>query len=253
MDPSTGTFTSMDTYSGNRNDPMSLHKYLFANANPIKYSDPSGHMSLNEETAVMIADHIISVALSVTEEICMRMVMEKAKPEDERKNNKFFAWDVVTGVSERLFTTFMWIGIGLVLKYISLFLGFVVIISILLGINNIIRGSMQISDAIDYLTDDDPNNDDIGLAMLYWGTVKTSWNIAKTTDSAGTYLKNYGEAYKQDDSLREMQATITPLTPTDLPPAVAVAQSNPPTDSSVAVVTPLYVDPGSIPDDAIVG
>ena len=63
----------------------------------------------------------------------------------------------------------------------------------------------------------------------------------------------YGEAYKQDDSLREMQATITPLTPTDLPPAVAVAQSNPPTDSSVAVVTPLYVDPGSIPDDAIVG
>ena len=36
MDPSTGTFTSMDTYAGSLSDPMSLHKYLFANANPVK-------------------------------------------------------------------------------------------------------------------------------------------------------------------------------------------------------------------------
>jgi RHS repeat-associated protein len=36
MNPSTGTFINMDTYSGSIFDPVSLHKYLYANANRIK-------------------------------------------------------------------------------------------------------------------------------------------------------------------------------------------------------------------------
>ncbi len=43
MDTSTGRFISMDTYQGTINDPVSLHKYLYANSNPITYFDPSGY------------------------------------------------------------------------------------------------------------------------------------------------------------------------------------------------------------------
>ncbi len=45
MNPSTGTFTGTDSYAGNISDPDTLHKYLYANGNPIKYVDPSGNMA----------------------------------------------------------------------------------------------------------------------------------------------------------------------------------------------------------------
>ena len=52
MNPKTGTFTSMDTYAGTLDNPVSLHKYLYANANPVMYTDPSGYFSLAEMSVV---------------------------------------------------------------------------------------------------------------------------------------------------------------------------------------------------------
>ena len=46
MNPSTGTFISMDSYQGSMFDPVSLHKYLYANANPVMCSDPTGYFTL---------------------------------------------------------------------------------------------------------------------------------------------------------------------------------------------------------------
>jgi len=42
----TGRFTQMDTWMGNNQDPVTLHKYLYANADPVTYTDPTGNFSM---------------------------------------------------------------------------------------------------------------------------------------------------------------------------------------------------------------
>ncbi len=53
MNPSTGTFITMDAYQGSIFDPVSLHKYLYADANPIMNSDPTGYFTLSEMNVSM--------------------------------------------------------------------------------------------------------------------------------------------------------------------------------------------------------
>jgi hypothetical protein len=59
MDPATGTFATMDVYQGSPFDPVSLHKYLYANANPVMFKDPSG-------LTTTILDTTISVNIRMT-------------------------------------------------------------------------------------------------------------------------------------------------------------------------------------------
>ncbi len=44
-DQSVGRFTSMDTWLGQQYSPITLNKYLYANADPVKYVDPTGKYS----------------------------------------------------------------------------------------------------------------------------------------------------------------------------------------------------------------
>jgi len=43
LNTSTGRFWSMDSHDGNDEEPLSLHKYLYAGADSVNESDPSGH------------------------------------------------------------------------------------------------------------------------------------------------------------------------------------------------------------------
>jgi RHS repeat-associated protein len=45
-DPNSGRFLGVDPIEGNLQSPTSRHRYLYGNANPIMYSDPSGKVSI---------------------------------------------------------------------------------------------------------------------------------------------------------------------------------------------------------------
>ena len=63
MNPTTGSFTTMDSYQGNLYDPISLHKYAYANANPVSYTDPSGYSPLPTLAIGMSISQIISASM----------------------------------------------------------------------------------------------------------------------------------------------------------------------------------------------
>jgi len=62
MNPETGRFTRMDDYWGGEYDPVSLHKYMYANANPVNMVDPSGQFSMLTDT--IIATSIVTALSS---------------------------------------------------------------------------------------------------------------------------------------------------------------------------------------------
>ena len=44
--PHQGRFTQQDTWMGNSSDPITLHKYLYANTNPVNNIDPTGNAAI---------------------------------------------------------------------------------------------------------------------------------------------------------------------------------------------------------------
>jgi RHS repeat-associated protein len=66
MSPATGRFWTRDTYEGDREDPLSLHKYLYVRDDPVNRIDPSGNDDIADVLAVIsiggILDSIGAVA-----------------------------------------------------------------------------------------------------------------------------------------------------------------------------------------------
>ena len=65
-DQTQGRFTQMDTWMGRSQDPITLHKYLYANADPISYIDPTGNFSLGSfSTANSIRGQMTTMQINV--------------------------------------------------------------------------------------------------------------------------------------------------------------------------------------------
>ncbi len=63
MNPETGTFISMDIYVGTLDNLVSLHKYLYANTNPVMNTDSSGYFSLAEMSMVQSIQSTINTVI----------------------------------------------------------------------------------------------------------------------------------------------------------------------------------------------
>ncbi len=51
--PQTGRFWTMDSWEGTQTEPLSLHKYLYAHADPVNGTDPRGHENLGTQLVNM--------------------------------------------------------------------------------------------------------------------------------------------------------------------------------------------------------
>ena len=81
LDPSVGRFTQQDTWMGNRNDPISLHKYLYAANDPALYVDPTGNFfSLSGlSTAMNIQGRLATASVSSYARIQGQVLWGKAR------------------------------------------------------------------------------------------------------------------------------------------------------------------------------
>jgi hypothetical protein len=69
----------MDTFQGNMHDPMSLHKYMYANANPISNTDPTGLTSLGEMGTALSINNILQSANTLNYVFLLNKLTNAAK------------------------------------------------------------------------------------------------------------------------------------------------------------------------------
>ncbi|WP_309381279.1 polymorphic toxin-type HINT domain-containing protein [Cerasicoccus frondis] len=61
--PNAGRFHSADPFAGFASDPYSLHKYQYANNNPLSYHDPSGNFAVTNIATAYMALHLTDIYL----------------------------------------------------------------------------------------------------------------------------------------------------------------------------------------------
>ncbi|MCU7859700.1 MAG: hypothetical protein KZQ86_07680, partial [Candidatus Thiodiazotropha sp. (ex Lucinoma kastoroae)] len=68
-DPSQGRFTQQDTWMGNNYDPVTLHKYLYAHADPGNMVDPTGNFSMGSMMSAINVMGTLSTIATTTYDV----------------------------------------------------------------------------------------------------------------------------------------------------------------------------------------
>ncbi|MBL3616339.1 MAG: putative Ig domain-containing protein [gamma proteobacterium endosymbiont of Lamellibrachia anaximandri] len=77
-DPATGRFVGRDPFEGVLRDPVSLHRYLYANANPVFFSDPTGRFSAVElSVSVSIGEILFNLGPTLIKGTFTAMIIKK--------------------------------------------------------------------------------------------------------------------------------------------------------------------------------
>ena len=63
--PQSGRFTRLDPFAGNKESPLSFHKYAYGHMNPVTYTDPSGELVLSTTGAILIGILSLGAVLGV--------------------------------------------------------------------------------------------------------------------------------------------------------------------------------------------
>jgi RHS repeat-associated protein len=61
LNPNTGRFWTMDTDEGDNEDPLSLHKYLYAEADPMDNDDPTGNAAFSSADSAAIGRQVHTI------------------------------------------------------------------------------------------------------------------------------------------------------------------------------------------------
>lgn len=105
MNPATGTFITQDTYPGTIFDPTSLHKYLYANANPVTYCYPTGYAGLADTMTASAGFSILDVAEATYNATCIAIGLKIISNLRQITNQTSFNYVVQEAISELIINT----------------------------------------------------------------------------------------------------------------------------------------------------
>ena len=89
MDPTVGRFTQMDDFQGDAQAPPSLHKYLYADGDPVNRIDPTGHASASLSE--------VGVAVSVAAIIALgsKVLIDQITRPSSGGQREYGVWDAM--------------------------------------------------------------------------------------------------------------------------------------------------------------